>query len=364
MDVPFTGLGLLLQHMIGSFGATATLQAGSAYLQTHVGGSCQGKTATIQVGKPDAGGTVRPFTYPGSKCTDWALTAELNKFLLLNVQWDAWQELTPDNPQGTSAGPALASASYTSGLQFFHFVQGAIYNGGTLSTAAGVTTLTSPVLAARVMKAEVKCQNPLDTTRYFLAGQGGPGAFAYTATSASPCVFTATGSALTNGTPVQLLGGSAPTGFTNGTTYYVVAAAGATFELAATPGGTAINSTSTGNGTVEGAAGVAGVKNEQLENNFRKLGGQLDVEFFNLGSYYDTYAGDTTSTLELIFTGPVISTIYPYMFSVLIPNIRYDGQSPPVPGPGVLRMQMPFTGLDDEADNVVQFQYQSTDSAV
>lgn len=88
-----------------------------------------------------------------------------------------------------------------------------------------------------------------------------PSAFSYTATSASPCVFTASGNSAALGTPaysngnaVQLSGGTAPTGFTNATTYYVVSAGAAgnpqTFQLAATPGGTAINSTSTGSGTV------------------------------------------------------------------------------------------------------------------
>ena len=86
--------------------------------------------------------------------------------------------------------------------------------------------------------------------------QDTPNPFSYTATSASPCVFTAAGSAYTNGTAVVLSGGTPPTGFTNGTTYYVVSASGTSFSLAATPGGTAINSSSTGNGTVSTATGA------------------------------------------------------------------------------------------------------------
>jgi hypothetical protein len=71
----------------------------------------------------------------------------------------------------------------------------------------------------------------------------------FTATNASPCVFTVPGSAPANGT-VQALAGSVPTGFTAGTVYYVVSSSGSTFELSATSGGSAINSTSTGSGTV------------------------------------------------------------------------------------------------------------------
>jgi hypothetical protein len=72
----------------------------------------------------------------------------------------------------------------------------------------------------------------------------------FTATNASPCVFTVPGSALANGVPVALSGASLPTGFSASTVYYVVASSGSTFELSATSGGSAINSSSTGSGTV------------------------------------------------------------------------------------------------------------------
>lgn len=73
--------------------------------------------------------------------------------------------------------------------------------------------------------------------------------YAFTATLASPAVFTVTGSAPANGTPLQLQGSSLPGGFTAGTTYYVVSSSGSTFELSATSGGSGINSSSAGSGT-------------------------------------------------------------------------------------------------------------------
>lgn len=81
-------------------------------------------------------------------------------------------------------------------------------------------------------------------------------AYPFTATSASPCVFTATGSAYANGTQVMLTGTSLPAGFTAGTSYFVVAASGTSFELAATSGGSAVNSTSTGAGTVAAVCSI------------------------------------------------------------------------------------------------------------
>ena len=87
--------------------------------------------------------------------------------------------------------------------------------------------------------------------------------YAFTATNASPCVFTATGSSYANGNQVQLSGASLPAGFTAGTTYFVVSASGTTFELSATSGGSAINSTSTGSGTVAAVCSIMRNTNAQ-----------------------------------------------------------------------------------------------------
>ncbi len=77
--------------------------------------------------------------------------------------------------------------------------------------------------------------------------------FSFTATSASPAVFTtATSSSLAAGTEVTLQG-SPPGGFSTQSVYFVAsspAPTATTFSLAATSGGTAIASTSTGSGSV------------------------------------------------------------------------------------------------------------------
>jgi tail tube protein len=295
-DAPYNSLGLLLEHMMGAYNPGATggtnnpivaQQASSAaYLQTYAPGSLAGKTFTMQIGKPGANGTVYPFTYVGCKVTDWQLDTEVNKYATFTVGIDAWQELTLDNPQGTTAGPALTSPTYTTGEQFFQFREATIFNSGTLSTTSGVTTLGTPAVAARVSKCSVKQANALEVERMFIAGTGGTG-----------------------------------------------------------------------------GSSVAGVKSEQLENEFRAVSGTLDVEFHTPSAYYDVWYGDTTANLLLTFTGPtaIASTYFPTL-SILVPNIKYDGESPVVAGPGILNTSMPFTGLDDEASNTVQIQYMSTDT--
>lgn len=72
---------------------------------------------------------------------------------------------------------------------------------------------------------------------------------AVTVTSASPGVVTWTGHPLVNGDVVVFsASGSVPTGLTAGTLYYVVSASTNTFQVSATKGGTAINTSSTGSG--------------------------------------------------------------------------------------------------------------------
>ena len=73
---------------------------------------------------------------------------------------------------------------------------------------------------------------------------------AFTVTIASPGVVTYLGSLLLDNTAVVLeTTGALPTGLTAGTVYYVVNATGASFNLAATSGGSAITTTGTQSGT-------------------------------------------------------------------------------------------------------------------
>lgn len=105
----------------------------------------------------------------------------------------------------------------------------------------------------------------------------------FTVTIASPGVVTTTLS-LSNGTPVRLTtDGALPTGLTVGTLYYVVNAVGTTFELAATAGGTPIDTSGTQSGThtilaraealdnYGGASGVPTIQNFLLVSDINRF---------------------------------------------------------------------------------------------
>lgn len=169
LDFPSKGAGLLLQHMLGSFAATAVQQgATAAYKQVHIIGATTGKTLTIQKGVPRTDGVIEPFTYPGSKVQGWELACAIGDIAKLKLTIDAANELTTAT---TPAGPALATSSYTAANAAFNFTQGALLSGGTVSQAAGVWSVTGGTAVAAVRAVTVKGTTPLASGRYFLGSQ-------------------------------------------------------------------------------------------------------------------------------------------------------------------------------------------------
>jgi tail tube protein len=112
--------------------------------------------------------------------------------------------------------------------------------------------------------------------------------------------------------------------------------------------------------------GSSGFKSEQLENAFRKISGSFDIEFQSAEAMYNAFAADTTTSLELTFTGPIIGTsgTNTLLLDIIIPNVKLEGDSPKIGGPGVVMQAVPWTGLDDQATTQIQFTYQSTDSTL
>lgn len=109
--------------------------------------------------------------------------------------------------------------------------------------------------------------------------------------------------------------------------------------------------------------GNNGFKAEPIENGYRMIGGSLTAEWFSSEALYNAFSADTTTSLQLTFTGPTVSTSN-YLFDVIIPNIKLDGETPKVSGPAVVTQAVSFTGLDDEATAPIQILYQSEDSAI
>lgn len=106
-------------------------------------------------------------------------------------------------------------------------------------------------------------------------------------------------------------------------------------------------------------------KVEQVENDFRSVGGNLELDFLSAAAMYDTYAADTATALQLTFTGTtaITGSTYPTV-EVIVPSIRFDGETPQVDGPDEITTSSDFTGLDNGADATVQIRYVTADTTV
>ena len=105
-----------------------------------------------------------------------------------------------------------------------------------------------------------------------------------TITIASPGVVAWTAHGLANGWPIQFsTTGALPSGLAAGTTYYVVSAATDTFQVAASPGGTAINTTGSQSGTQTGIFAPYGNGDGSTTFTLPDLRGRVAFGLDNLG---------------------------------------------------------------------------------
>ncbi|HEY3924352.1 MAG TPA: phage tail tube protein [Acidothermaceae bacterium] len=110
--------------------------------------------------------------------------------------------------------------------------------------------------------------------------------------------------------------------------------------------------------------GSAGLKAEQLSNGFRKITGDMEVEFENISDTYAAFTGDTSLALQLVYTGGLIASTYHNSVSITIPNVHFDMNEIDVDGPAVLTQKVSFTGLDDGTNPPIQIQVIGTDTSI
>lgn len=149
-EVPNKGYGFWLNLL---HSATATpVQQGvtTAYKSTHpIGLTAPSRSATIQVGRPDTGGTVRPFDYYGCMVTQAEWSVNVDDALVNTLTFDGQKEDTAQT---------LATRSMPSGLSSFVFTQGTMTLAG-----SAVAHITNPSLSLPL---------PRDTSFYGLDATG------------------------------------------------------------------------------------------------------------------------------------------------------------------------------------------------
>lgn len=99
------GMGTLFRHMFGSVTSSVTANIGT---HTFSPGDLTGQSMTVQIGRPQVGGVVTPFTYAGAKVASWELGIAADAAVTLGLDLIAKSETT---------GTALASATYLTDAQ-------------------------------------------------------------------------------------------------------------------------------------------------------------------------------------------------------------------------------------------------------
>lgn len=149
-ETPTQGLGPVINLIHGETVVPAKEGATSMYKQVHNIGTTDpfGKSATIQVGKPDTAGTIEPFSYPGSIATALEFTCQTGALMSTTLTLDNRDEVTSE---------ALATASYPTGLESYAFTKVKVKVGGTELAEAKGFTLT--------------LNGPRDTSRFYLGAE-------------------------------------------------------------------------------------------------------------------------------------------------------------------------------------------------
>lgn len=138
-----TGMGELWKHALGG---SATSGSGP-YVHTFTPGDLDGKGLTLQVGKPDRGGTVRPWNLPGSKVKSWELEIPARGEAKTKFSFSS-KDLDKD---GT---PALGTFTPPAGLARY--------------TWAHVTVGTIHGVSPKIRSIKITGTNGIEDDRYFL----------------------------------------------------------------------------------------------------------------------------------------------------------------------------------------------------
>ena len=160
------GMGLLLKHALGSAITTPTqIAATTAYSQIHTPGPRTGLGLTVQLGRPQTDGTVRPHTYYGCKFAGWEFSVSDNEMAKLRLTVNGRNENT---------ATALAVASYNASAAPFSFSDASTFTvGGTASTTGGETTIAGGTAVTTVATgATITGEVPMASERYGLGNAG------------------------------------------------------------------------------------------------------------------------------------------------------------------------------------------------
>lgn len=105
---------------------------------------------------------------------------------------------------------------------------------------------------------------------------------------------------------------------------------------------------------------------EQAQADYRTISGSLEADFVDAASVYDVFSADTGTSLVLSFEGTtaISGSVYPTL-EIIVPDVRFDGETPQVGGPDLITLAASFAGLEDALGNpAIQIRSLTSDTTI
>lgn len=115
-------------------------------------------------------------------------------------------------------------------------------------------------------------------------------------------------------------------------------------------------------------AGNAGLKSEQISNDFVAVTGTIEADYYTKADLADRFASDSSTAAIFSFEDTAVSltgspTIYPKL-DLRVSQMFLNEGTPKLNGPGVVTTSYSFVGQNDLTNPVVACNYISTDTAL
>ena len=105
-------------------------------------------------------------------------------------------------------------------------------------------------------------------------------------------------------------------------------------------------------------------KSEQILAAWATPSGSFTMELTDLVAY-NRFVNGTVGNLTMTYTTvSTYDTAKPYKIVFTVPNVRFDGTTPNVAGPGITMLTMPYVALNDGINSPVSIDYYTSDSTL
>jgi hypothetical protein len=164
MDLPSKGINRLLQAWSGSTAAPVQIASTTAYKSIHTPQvALSSYTLRSGLARAVAAGTRDVYLFAGSMVTQWQLGCNAGEIAVCTTSWDC---------QNVTRAAESSDISTYSPANVFHFLEGTLTLGGTVSTGSGLVSVSGGTAVAAVTGATVTGVNGIKVDRNFYNSGG------------------------------------------------------------------------------------------------------------------------------------------------------------------------------------------------